>query len=483
MIEKNRSYWLPENLYLYKNKINGTNSFYYGKLEIVPEYLEFISIVENRFKLWNLQRIIENKEFSEVNLIENIRNSINWWTHISQKNNVCEYMFNKARAIKKNNSIAIINNFDDFLKIIKDNNIEVIKWDYFNSQYGSSEQLVENNRKVWFRVEYNEFVYRYHTKEKDIIKYKTSNEKFQILVNPSFLSELIKDNSFKIYTFMYMNDTVELWLHDKTKEMGLSWYGPTVYLITNGIYNYYYLVTDQNEHYYSWGIGKETKDKEIPKSFPILIELPLVDISNYKIVDKDKEKLEFNKSIEYIPFPWENKPNDINIIQTKFIENDNLLIDKLSEIFNLTYSTKSFRPWLQYKDISIIDFKLTEDGIIYAVDNNNYYFNLEESINTLSKFINHSSFAFDWFESKLRNFKACYFTGTELSFKVNPIKWIDKQKKVIEIIFRNMLKQEMPNYPEKLLEIYIQTQFKIVDKNIQRNKHIWIEQQTKGIPF
>jgi hypothetical protein len=320
----------------------------------------------------------------------------------------------------------------------------------------------------------------YYTDKENIIKYKKQNNGFIILVNPSLLTKLINDDSFKFYAFDYFDKEERLRVHDKTKEMGLSWYGPTTYLITNDIYNFYYCVTDQNAHFYDWGIGTESKKGTSPKSFPILIELPLIDISKYTIIDPDKDRLELEKSIPRIPFPWENKLTDLEIIQTKFIENRELLINKLSDIFNFVYSLASFRPWLQYKDFYITDFKLTKDGIVYAIDNNGNYFNLKDSINTLSKFINHSSAAFDWFENKLRQFKATYYwTGTTLTIKQHAVNWCDKQQKVIEIIFRNMLFKEIPNYPQDLLEIYIQTQFKIVEKNHKR----WKDQQLKELPF
>lgn len=170
----------------------------------------------------------------------------------------------------------------------------------------------------------------------------------------------------------------------------------------------------------------------------------------------------------------ETNSKDIDIIS------DNLSEECLYP--NFTFDSITFRPYYWYKNF-FIDIIL-KNNKVYGILGNNQLIELSQIFREHCNRNKHQkSFAFDWFESKLRNFKACYFTGTELSFKINPIKWIDKQKKVIEIIFRNMLKQEIPNYPERLLEIYIQTQFKIVDKNIQRNKYIWVEQQTKGIPF
>lgn len=234
-----------------------------------------------------------------------------------------------------------------------------------------------------------------------------------------------------------------------------------------------------HNQYYSENIANfDHLPKLLPeRSFDIYFCKSLVTGDNIFYSDLPNEEILSKKNIHYCCKLEKNKeyPN-------WFFDK---VSDKLSEEYlypNFTFDSITFRPYYWYKNF-FIDIIL-KDNKVYGVFGNNQLIKLSQEFREhCSRNKHQKSFAFDWFESKLRNFKACYFTGTELSFKVNPIKWIDKQKKVIEIIFRNMLKQEIPNYPERLLEIYIQTQFKIVDKNIQRNKHIWIEQQTKGIPF
>lgn len=113
--------------------------------------------------------------------------------------------------------------------------------------------------------------------------------KVEIIEDTEILSKLRSNSEYEWFVQKFNRDSgrFELVGFDKTKEMMLSWYGPSNYVIKHkdGEHEYWYQLSDQNDVNVRLGIGEAVFYPKIPKSLPIVVRYEWEDI--YKEVDEN----------------------------------------------------------------------------------------------------------------------------------------------------------------------------------------------------
>lgn len=229
-----------------------------------------------------------------------------------------------------------------------------------------------------------------------------------------------------------------------------------------------------HNQYYSENIANfDHLPKLLPeRSFDIYLCKSLITGDNIFYSNLPDEEILAKKNIHYCCKLERNK------------EYPNWFIDKVSNILSKLDISQSPRFHFHYIDHWIHDVYIINNEPYYKISNDKSYKLSESFINWLQYYGKTRSFGLkykNWSNKSKGNF-SYYWIDNKLQSIIKSklhITWNNSQKRIIEIIFRNMLQKEKVIIPEDLLSIYIQTQFKLVDNKINLQK----EQQLKEIPF